>query len=104
MSATAFAAFVEKVQNDPGLARAVDEAIGDRRGAAVAAAVAGEARARGYDVADDEVLAMARGAAEPGSDGPLADDDLDAVAGGNVGQFFKDVGKWIHDRMVEPNF
>lgn len=79
MSEHAFQEFIEAAGEDPALAEGAQKAVGDLQGNEASAALAAYARARGYDVTDEEVAtAMAAGV----PDGTLSDDQLDGVAGG----------------------
>lgn len=88
MSERAFQAFVEAAKKDPALAEGAQSAVADLQGNEASAALAAYARARSYDVTDDDVVAAMAASAAP--DGALADDQLDGVAGGG---FFTQVGQ-----------
>ncbi len=92
MSQASLVSFLEAATRDPELVAELEAATADRQGPEAAAAIAGCARARGYEVDDAEVAALARQAADSlDSEGELSDAELADVAGGN---WAKEVLRW----------
>ena len=103
MSTHDVVALVSAAQRDPALARALARAAESHGGEEALAAVAAEARTRGFDIGGAEILGHQRARAGEGGDGPLSDEALDGVAGG--GQIGGPVGKaldWITDLIFGP--
>lgn len=84
MSTTAMTQMLDKAMSDEGFAKGLVEAVGDKSGSDAVSAVVSYGTDNGFSVTDADAVEMQKQllSQADGSDGDLADDDLENVSGG----------------------